>query len=218
MDFNYINAHSYQFVDAGLLVIKLGFIGIIGALLLGKIVAMSRYFKVPLLSQIGTIYTEISRNTPLLILLFFLYYGFPKVGIMLSSEASAIIGLVFMGGGYMCESFMSGYRAVDKGQMEAGRSLGLNGFSVFRLITFPQSLKYCFASIGANFIFILKETSVLSVVALLDITNVAKDLIGMHYNTSEAMFMLVVSYLIILVPIAIALALIEKFVISNGQD
>ena len=79
---------------------------------------MIKYYKIPILSQICQVYIELSRNTPLLIQLYFLYFGLPKIGIVLSSEMCAVVGLIFLGGSYMAESFRSGLEAISKTQYE----------------------------------------------------------------------------------------------------
>ena len=72
-----------------------------------------RYYKIPVARQITAVYIELSRNTPLLVQLFFLYYGFPKIGVRLSAEVCGVVGLAFLGGSYMAEAFRSGLEAVD---------------------------------------------------------------------------------------------------------
>jgi polar amino acid transport system permease protein len=210
LNWAYIANHADAFVTAGLLVIRIGLIGIVGSILIGQIIAIFRYFKIPVLTQISSIYIEISRNTPLLIQLFFLYFGLPKVGIKLESGTCAIVGLIFLGASYMAESFRSGYNQIEVSQIEAGRALGMSELSIFAKVTLPQSWQYSFASLGANMIFLIKETSVFSIIALADLTFVAKDLIGMHYNTNEALFMLVISYLIILIPLAVIITIVDS--------
>ena len=106
--------------------------------------------------------------------------------------------------------------SVDRGQMEAGRALGLS-FSVSMMkIVIPQAVKNILPTLGNEFIALIKETSVVSVVALPDLVYVAKDLIGMSYNTSEALILLVIAYLVILLPVSIAARLVEKKVRRGG--
>lgn len=184
--------------------------GIFGSLILGLICGMIRYYKVPVLSRITGIYIELSRNTPLLIQLFFLYFGLPKIGIILESETCAVAGLVFLGGSYMAEAFRSGMEAVDSVQTESGLSLGLTKKQVWFYILLPQAAAIAIPGIGANVIFLIKETSVFSIVALMDLMHVAKDLIGLYYKTDEALLMLVTAYLVILLPISIIFMFLER--------
>ncbi len=110
----------------------------------------------------------------------------------------------------MAESFRSGLEAVSKGQIEAAKSIGLSKGAMFRHVVLPQAMAIAVPSIGANMIFLLKETSVFSAVALADLMYVAKDLIGIYYETDEALLLLVLSYLVILVPVAVFFSLLER--------
>lgn len=210
MDFEFISNFAPLYVEAAKLTFKIALIGIVGATFVGLFTCLIRYFNVPILNKISGIYIELSRNTPLLIQLFFLYFGLPKLGIMLSSEACGIIGLIFLGGSYMSETFRSGLEAVETSQIESGLSIGLKPGQVFRYILFPQALTISLPGFLANIIFLIKETSVFSVIALADLMYVAKDLIGLYYNTDEALFMLVVSYAVILLPIVLLFHLVER--------
>ena len=210
MNRDFLVAMLPQYVEAAKLTLSIGLLGVLGSVLVGLLIAFIRVEKIPLLNGIAKAYIEVSRNTPLLIQLFFLYFGLPKAGIVLSSEACAIIGMIFLGASYMAESFRSGIEAVDRRQIEAGMAIGLTKGQRIRYVILPQALAVAIPSIGANTIFLMKETSVFSAVALADLMYVAKDLIGLYYETDEALFMLVVSYLVILVPIAVIFSLLER--------
>ena len=157
-----------------------------------------------------SVYIEISRNTPLLVQLFFLYFGLPKLGIVMSSELCAIIGLAFLGGSYMSEAMRSGLESIDKVQIESAASLGFSPRLTMKEIIFPQALAVSVPGICANVIFLIKETSVVSAIALADLMYVTRDLIGLYYETDEALLMLVIAYLIILLPISVAATLLER--------
>lgn len=199
---------SYQ--DALFITLKLAFWGIIGATILGLLIAIIKIKKIPILSQLSQLYIELSRNTPLLIQLYFLYFGLPKIRIILSSEVCAISGLIFLGGSYMAESFRSGLEAVSKTQYEIGLSIGLSPIKNMIYVILPQAFAVALPSFAANVIFLIKETSVFSIVAIADLMYVAKDLIGIYYETDEALLLLVLSYLIILLPVSIVFTLIER--------
>lgn len=210
MDTQFITEYIPMYAEAAKLTFRLGMTGILFSLVIGLFCALGQYYKVPLLRRIITVYIELSRNTPLLVQLFFLYFGLPKLGIVLDSETCAIIGLSFLGGSYMAEAFRSGLEAIDKSQLESGLSVGLSTGQVMRYVIFPQALSISVPALCANVIFLIKETSVFSVVALADLMYVAKDLIGLYYKTDEALLMLVAAYLILLLPISIAAGLLER--------
>ena len=110
----------------------------------------------------------------------------------------------------MAEAFRSVIESVEKGQEESALALGFKKRQVVGYIILPQALSVSIPALCANMIFLIKETSVFSVVALADLMYVAKDLIGLYYKTDEALLMLVVSYLIILLPISIVAAVLER--------
>ncbi|WP_310604544.1 amino acid ABC transporter permease [Anaerosporobacter sp.] len=210
MDIEVIQNYIPLYVEAAKLTIRLAVIGILGAIIVGFVCSIIRYYKFPVIHRVIGGYIELSRNTPLLIQLFFLYFGLPKLGIIMSSETCAIVGLIFLGGSYMSEAFRSGLEAIPKIQEESGLSLGLTRWQVVQTILLPQAIMISMPAFLANIIFLIKETSVFSVVALADLMYVAKDLIGLYYQTDEALFLLVVAYLIILLPISIIFTIVER--------
>ena len=121
-----------------------------------------------------------------------------------------MIGLAFLGGSYMAEAFRSGLESVDKIQWESAVSLGLNGAQTLGWVILPQALSTSVPALVANVIFLLKETSVFSAISLMDLMFTAKDLIGLYSKTTESMFLLVVFYLIILLPVSVAGSLLER--------
>ena len=216
MDFEFIKTYTPMYVEAAKLTMTIAFQGVLLSTLVGFICCLIRYYKVPMLQRIIGVYIELSRNTPLLIQLFFLYFGLPKLGIFLSSEACGVLGLTFLGGSYMAEAFRSGLEAIPISQTESGLSLGLTRWQVLRYIVIPQATVVSLPAFSANIIFLIKETSVFSVVALADLMYVAKGLIGLYYKTDESLLMLVISYLLLLLPISLVLSFIERKVRYAG--
>lgn len=180
------------------------------SLLIGFLCSLALYYRVRVIRGLVRAYIELSRNTPLLIQLFFLYYGLPKIGIKLSAQACAIMGLSFLGGSYMAESFRSGFESVSTIQLESGLSLGLSQKQLVRYVVMPQAFLVAMPGLSANGIFLLKETSIVSAIALADLMFVAKDLIGLYYNTTEALVMLVACYLVLLLPLSLLLTAMER--------
>lgn len=210
MDFDFIKEVIPLYVEATWLTLRIGFIGIILSFITGIFYAVVRYWKIPVLNVIVRVYTEISRNTPLLIQLFFLYFALPRLGVKLSGEQCGIIGLTFLGGSYMAETVRSSLETVGRPQLESGMCVGLNKIQLVRYVVLPQALSVSVPGLVANIIFLLKETSVFSAVALADLMYVAKDLIGLYYKTEESLFLLVIAYFIILLPISLLSRFIEK--------
>ena len=210
MDWNVISKSIPLYWDAMLLTLKIGWIGVALATLIGLVSAVVIHFRIPVLSVVFKIYIEIFRNTPLLIQLFFLYFALPKIGIKISAEVCGWLGLGLLGGSYMSEAFRSGIEAIDIVQRESALSLGMTDFQVMIHVILPQALSYSTPAFVANIIFFLKETSVFSAISLMDLMFRAKDLIGLYYNTAEYLALLVVFYLIILLPVSILGTVLER--------
>ncbi len=210
LDLDFMTEYLPWYIDAAILTVRIAFWGILFALLTGGVCSVLQYYRIPVLHRLVAAYVELSRNTPLLVQLFFLYFGLPKLGVVLSAEACAIIGLAFLGGSYMSESIRSGLGSVEKSQLEAAASLGMGRLLTMREVIFPQALAVSVPGICANVIFLIKETSVVSGIALADLMYVTRDLIGLYYQTDEALLMLVIAYLLILLPVSLGAALLER--------
>ena len=210
LNFEFMQKYLPWYIDAAILTVRIAFFGILLSLVLGIVCSIVQYYKIPVVRRVVSVYVEISRNTPLLVQLFFLYFGLPKIGIVWSAEVCAVVGLAFLGGSYMSESIRSGLESVEKSQIESAASLGMSKALTMKEVIFPQALAVSVPGICANVIFLIKETSVVSGIALADLMYVTKDLIGLYYETDEALLMLVIFYLIILLPISVISSIIER--------
>ena len=210
MDFNIIRDYLPLYIKAFMLTIKIGWLGIALSLGIGVIATFILHFKIPFLSAVVKVYVELFRNTPLLVQLFFVYFGLPKIGISISAEACGALGLGLLGGSYMAESIRSGLGAVKLSQTESALALGMSKPQLFTNVILPQAITLSVPAVVANLIFLLKETSVFSAISLMDLMFTAKDLIGLYYNTTECLFMLVIFYVIMLLPVSILGSIIEK--------
>ena len=135
---------------------------------------------------------------------------------MMQAETCGVVGLAFLGGSYMAEAFRSGLESVARIQSESALSLGMNRAQVMRYIVLPQAVSISIPAFVANVIFLLKETSVFSAISLMDLMFTAKDLIGLYYKTTESLFLLVVFYLIILLPVSLLGTWLERRVRYAG--
>ena len=210
MDWNVIAQYLPLYKKAAWLTLRLGLAGIVIAIVVGLVCALVQYYKVPVLRRIVGAYIELSRNTPLLVQLFFIYYGLPKIGIKTSAEICGIAGLAFLGGSYMAEAFRSGLESIEPIQTESAMSLGMDHAQTMRYIILPQAMSISVPAFVANVIFLLKETSVFSAISLMDLMFTAKDRIGLYYKTTECLFLLVVFYLLILLPVSLLGSWLER--------
>ena len=203
MNWEVISSYLPLYWKAMLLTLRIGWLGILFAILIGFLVAIVRFYKVPVVSRIAGVYIEFFRNTPLLVQLFFLYFSLPKIGIPMNAEFTGALGLALLGGAYMAETFRSGLESVAKIQTESAMSLGLNKSQTVLHIIFPQAFSVSVPAFVANVIFLLKETSVFSAISLMDLMFRAKDLIGLYYKTTECLVLLVFFYALILIPVSV---------------
>ena len=178
-DWSFVQRYAPFFVKGMEMTLFISVIGIVLALVVGLVCAGIELARVPVARQIVRVYIEISRNTPLLVQLYFLFFGLPKIGIVWSAETCAIVGL---GTAYV---------------------LGFTPLQSITHVVLPQAVSGAIPGIVANVIFLFKESSVVSAIALADVMYMAKDLIGMYYNTYESLAMLIVSYLVVLLPISL---------------
>lgn len=202
-DWSFVTRYAPFFVNGALITLYISVLGIALSIGVGFVCALVEITRIPVLRQIVRFYIELSRNTPLLIQLYFLYFGFPKLGIVWSSETCAIVGLGFLGGSYMSEAFRGGLQTVPASQYEAAYVLGLSKWQTLRRLVLPQAFGLCVPALVANVIFLIKESSVVSAIALADVMYVTRDLIGMYYSIYESLFLLIVTYLVILLPISL---------------
>ncbi|AJC12138.1 polar amino acid ABC transporter permease [Berryella intestinalis] len=210
MDYGAMIEYLPLYGHAALLTLRIGWIGIAGSIAIGLASALVTHFRIPVLHGIARAYIELFRNTPLLIQLFFIYFGLPRLGVPVDAEFCGCLGLSLLGGAYMAETFRSGLEAVEPGQTESALSLGMSTPQVMRHIVLPQAVALSIQSFVANVVFLLKETSVFSAISLLDLMFVAKDLIGLYYDTTECLVMLVIFYLMIILPVSIAGTIVER--------
>lgn len=196
--------------DALFLTMRVGWKGVVIAVLIGLIGSAILHFEIPIAKTVVSAYIQLFRNTPLLVQLFFIYFALPKIGVCISPEACGTCGLGLLGGAYMTETFRSGLENIPKIQFESAESLGMSRGQVFRYVILPQAISSSIPGLMANVIFLLKETSVFSTISLLDLMFTAKDLIGMYAKTIECLTLLVVFYLIMLLPVSILGNILER--------
>ena len=196
--------------DALFLTMRVGWKGVVIAVLIGLIGSAILHFEIPIAKIVVSAYIQLFRNTPLLVQLFFIYFALPKIGVCISPEACGTWGLGLLGGAYMTETFRSGLENIPKIQFESAESLGMSRGQVFRYVILPQAVSSSIPGLMANVIFLLKETSVFSTISLMDLMFTAKDLIGMYAKTIECLTLLVVFYLIMLLPVSILGNILER--------
>ncbi|MCK1993321.1 amino acid ABC transporter permease [Peribacillus muralis] len=151
--------------------LKVAFISIILSFIIGGIIGIIRYAKVPVLSQLLALIVETVRNLPLLLIIFFTYFALPEIRIKLEIIPAAIVALTIFESAMLSEVIRSGLKSIDKGQMEAARSSGLSYTQALIHIILPQALRRMVPPIVSQFISLLKDTSLAVVISLPELTH-----------------------------------------------
>ncbi|APQ77933.1 amino acid ABC transporter permease [Clostridium botulinum] len=171
LNFDIIFRNLPFLLKATLVTIKITLLSFIVAITLAFIVGILRTYKFSkILDLILNAYVEIFRGSPLLIQLFFIYYGLPSVGIAMDAEVAAVIGLALNGAAYMSEIIRAAIISIDRGQEEAGFSLGYTRFQNLHYIILPQAVKISVPPLVNGFSSLLKDTSLISVISITELT------------------------------------------------
>lgn len=183
-------------------------------MLVGLLSCLLGMSKVKVLRAISAVYVWLIRGTPMIVQAFIVYYGVPIVvqqfspGFIISETMAAVITLSLNAGAYLSEIFRSGIQAVDVGQIEASRSLGISSGRTMMSIVLPQAFKITIPSIVNQFIITVKDTSILSVISLAEICNQAKQYSASTYLFFETYILVGICYLAVIS----VLMLLSKFV------
>ncbi len=178
-------------------------------LVVGLIIGLGRLSKNKAINGISTVYVEVIRGIPLLVQLLFWYFAFPSViqsiGNLLNFEplknylanpvGMAILGLTFCYAAYMAEIYRAGIQSIPKGQMEAARSLGMSHIEAMRYVILPQAVRIILPPVGNEFISLLKDSSLVSVVAVADITRRGREFMAANFIPIETWVMIALIYL-----------------------
>lgn len=191
-------------------------LSLIFAMVIGMIFALMNVGKNRVLNLIGTIYVDAVRGVPLIVLAYFIYFGVPAGMKTIFSEfrltalQAGTIALAMNCGAYMAEIIRAGIESVDKGQMEASRSLGLSYGKSMRLVVLPQAIRTMIPSIINQFIITLKDTSILSVIGFPELTNMGKTISGNTFKSLETWAIVGVMYMVVIVTLSKIAKRIER--------
>ena len=208
---------NIQFLLSGFsITISISFLSIFFALLIGFFVSLLGMSSTKLLIWINRFYIEIFRSIPLLVLLLWVYYGLPVVfGISFGPFISGIISLAISDSAFEAEIFRAGLQSINIGQRDAAKSIGLNKYQEMRLIILPQALRIILPAIGNQFVYVLKMSSLVSIIGLADLTRKANELVVSVYRPLEVYTFLVFEYLILILIISFFIRKLEKKLKTN---
>ncbi len=210
LDFSILTDNLDMYLDGFKITLLVSFIALIGSFILGTILAVFRIAPIKPLNWIGTVYVEFIRNIPLLIIAFFLFIGLPSIGIRFDGMMAGTIALIVYTSAFIAEAIRAGIMSVPKGQMEAARSSGLTYIQTMRYVILPQAIKIVIPPLGNQFINLVKNSSILSVLAVSELMYQA-DLISLRtFVVFDVYIFVAVFYLIITLPLSYGVNAFEK--------
>lgn len=192
-------------------------LALVFAMIIGLIFALCNVSHSKTLNVIGTIYVDAIRGVPLIVLAYFIYFGFPQgmkllgfSNFRLPALQAGTIALAMNCGAYMAEIFRAGIQSIDKGQMEAARSLGLSYGTGMRKVILPQAFRVMIPSIINQFIITLKDTSILSVIGYPELTNMGKTISGNTFKSLQTWAIVGIFYMVVIVTLSKIAKVIER--------
>ena len=196
-DFDYLLAQWFALLDGVLVTLRVSVLAIALAVLIGLAGGAARAMKVPLLSQAFVVYVELIRNTPILVQLFFIFYGLPAVGMELSLFWSGVLCLSLWAGAYQIENVRGGLATVEHGMREASQALSLRPMQYFCLVALPIAFRTSLPAVLNTSISLLKNSSYLQAIGLAELTFVAVDRIATDFRAIEMFSAICVMYLVL---------------------
>jgi len=212
MSYGELLQSCYQVLLTGLgLTLKMTAFSLIFAIILGMISCFFSISRFRVLRVISRIYVDVIRGTPLLIQAFFLYFGLTRaLNFRMDANTASIIALSLNAGAYLSEIFRGGINAVDKGQMEAARSLGMPYGRAMGKVILPQAIRIVIPSVVNQFIITLKDTSILSAIGMMELTQQGKLIVARNMRSFEIYGTIAVMYLIVITILSRILKIVEK--------
>ena len=190
--------------------LKVSAIAIAGAFLIGLVLGAARAHRIPVISQLAAVYVEVIRNTPILVQIFMLYFALPQIGIRLEAFTVAWLAVLIWGGACNTENFRAGFEAVPARYREAGLALGFRGVSTFLNVTLPIGGRIALPSSINTYISVVKNTSLMYVIAYPELTTVALQINALTLETVETFTVLAVTYLVIVWSLSAVIRLLES--------
>lgn len=185
-------------------------LALIGSFVLGTVIAVFRIAPIRPLNWLGTAYVEFIRNIPIILVVFAFYLGLEAVGIPLGGFSAGTLGLTVYTAAFIAEAIRAGILAVPKGQTEAARSSGLSYIQTMRYVILPQAMKIVIPPLGNQFINLIKNSSVLGVIAGLDLMYYGDLISADTFVTFDVYIFVAVFYLLLTVPLSLGVGYLER--------
>jgi arginine/lysine/histidine transport system permease protein len=210
-DFSFMEEYGSYFWTGMKMTLEVSLLAVLFGFILGTLIAFLRMSRIWPLRFIGSAYVELIRGTPLLVQLLIFHYGLPLfLGVDVGIFTAACLALSINSGAYIAEIMRAGIQAVDRGQMEAARSLGMPRGMAMRQIILPQAFKNVLPALGNEFIVVVKESSVLSVIGYAELTYTASLIRGATYISFEPLLVTAGIYFVIIFTMSKLLGIGER--------
>ena len=185
--------------------------GLFFGFILGAVTGLMKLSRNMILSSIAGVYIETIRGTPLMVQVMFLYFGLPlALGMRVPTLTASIIAISVNAGAYIAEVVRGAVQSIEKGQVEAGRSIGLNRHQTMLYIVWPQAFRRMIPPLGNQFIISIKDTSLLVVIGMGELTRTGQEIIANNFRAFEVWLTVAIMYLIITRTLSYGLNYVEK--------
>ena len=210
-DWQYIWDHRGPLFDGLKVTLKLAAIGIAGAFIVGLLLGAARAYRIPVISQLAGLYVELIRNTPILVQIFLIAYGLPKLSKTFQFEFFTVawVALVIWGGAFNTENFRAGFEAVPARYREAAYALGFGRIKTFLNVSLPIGGRIALPSSINTYVSVFKNTALMVAISVEELTNVAKQSIDLDFRTWEMIAVLAVAYLSLVWTLSALIRLLE---------
>ena len=208
-DWSYLSDNWRELLAGLFRTLEVSGIAIAGAFVIGLVLGAARAHRIPVMSQLTVVYVEVIRNTPILVQIFFLYFGLPELGIRLDGFTVAWLSVMIWGGAFNTENFRAGFEAVQHRYREAGKALGFGPFATFLNVTLPIGGRIALPSSINTAISVVKNTSLMYVIGYMELTTTALNISNLTLQTTEALTVLAIVYLALVWSLSAAIRLLE---------
>lgn len=198
------------FLEAAWVTVQISVLALLLGFVIAGLLVITRLSNISLLRFLSGAYVSVFRGTPCLVQLFVLYFGGPQIGLELEPYSAGIIGLGLNIGAYMAESIRGAIASVDRGQMEAARSIGFDRERTLRLIILPQTARLMIRPLGVNAVALVKGSALVSTISVVELTYTAQRFISSTYKPFEIFAVAAVLYMIIVYVVVMIVDLLDK--------
>ena len=210
LDWSVVWRNSSLLTDGLMVTLELSMVALVVSVLIGIGAAYARLSRYRPVASAASAYVEFVRNIPLLLIMFFVYFGLPAFQVTLTERLAAVLALSLYSGAYMTEIFRAGILAIGRGQVEAGQALGLTGFQISRTVVLPQAFRVVLPSLGNQFISLIKDSSLAVAISVRELTYAAVRINDISWRIVEVYSVIAGIYLVVTYAVAFGMRGLEN--------